>query len=229
MGEFKKVTAIDGHTLSAYEAKPAGEPIGAIVLVQEIFGLNKDIRKMADDFAAQGYLVLAPATMDRIEPGLELGYEGDDLKKAFDCYGKLSVDTALLDVAAAYTELEKAGKGIAVVGYCYGGLMSWISATRGETVKMQPSCCVGYYAGGIGKFAAEEPSCPVLLHFGADDSHIGSDQIDAVRKAHPEVEIYVYEGAGHAFNREPDPNSYRADAAELARERTLEFFATHIA
>jgi carboxymethylenebutenolidase len=115
------------------------------------------------------------------------------------------------------------------VGFCYGGLMSWLSATRGETVKMQPSCCVGYYAGGIGKVAKEEPSCPVMLHFGAEDSHIGSDQIEAVREAHPEVEIFVYEGAGHAFNRDPDPNSYRADAAKLARERTLEFFATHIA
>jgi carboxymethylenebutenolidase len=107
--------------------------------------------------------------------------------------------------------------------------MSWLSATRGETVKMQPSCCVGYYAGGIGKFAAEEPSCPVMLHFGADDSHIGADQIDAVRAAHPEVEIFMYEGAKHAFNRDPDPNSYSPAAAKLAWERTLEFLRTHIA
>jgi carboxymethylenebutenolidase len=115
------------------------------------------------------------------------------------------------------------------MGFCYGGLMAWLSAVRGEDEKMQPSCCVGYYAGGIGKFASETPSCPVMLHFGADDTHIGSDQIEAVREAHPEVEIYLYEGAGHAFNREPDPESYSAEAAKLAWERTLAFLDANIA
>jgi carboxymethylenebutenolidase len=94
---------------------------------------------------------------------------------------------------------------------------------------MRPSCCVGFYAGGIGNFAAEEPSCPVMLHFGAEDSHIGSDQIEAVKSAHPQVEIFVYDGAGHAFNREPDPDSYNAAAAKLARQRSDEFIAKHIA
>ncbi|QHN03943.1 dienelactone hydrolase family protein [Granulicella sp. WH15] len=228
MGEFKQLTASDGHTLSAYQASPAGEPIGAVVLIQEIFGLNKDIRGLADDFAKEGYLVLAPATMDRIERGVELGYEGDDLKRAFEFYGKLSVDTAILDVAAAYKELEKAGKGIAIVGYCYGGLMSWLSATRGENVEMQPSCCVGYYAGGIGNVATEEPSCPVMLHFGEADDHIGSDQINAVRNAHPEVEIFLYEGAGHAFSN-PGRKSFVPAAAKLAGERTLEFLKNNVA
>ena len=94
---------------------------------------------------------------------------------------------------------------------------------------MRPVCCVGYYAGGIGNFAAEEPMCPVMLHFGGADAHIGPEQIDAVRKAHPEVEVFVYEGAGHAFNRSPDPNSYHAGAAKLAGERTAAFLATHLA
>ena len=94
---------------------------------------------------------------------------------------------------------------------------------------MQPGCCVGYYAGGIGKFAAEEPVCPVMLHFGAEDSHIGKDQIDAVRAAHPEVEIFVYEGAGHAFNRDPHPAAYHAASAKLARERSLKFLKANLA
>jgi carboxymethylenebutenolidase len=230
MGEFVKLTADDGVELAAYVARPEGAAQGALVVVQEIFGVNPHIRSVADSYASEGYVAIAPALFDRIQPGIELSYSPDDMKQAFGLYPQLDPAKSLLDVAAAYHFVAAEDhKGIGVVGFCYGGLMSWLSATRGETVKMQPSCCVGYYAGGIGKVAKEEPSCPVMLHFGAEDSHIGSDQIEAVREAHPEVEIFVYEGAGHAFNRDPDPNSYRADAAKLARERTLEFFATHIA
>jgi carboxymethylenebutenolidase len=209
--------------------RPDGEAIGTLVLVQEIYGINSHIRNVCDGYAKDGFVVVAPAIFDRFERGLELKYEGADQKKAFELYGKLQPETTLLDVAAAYEFAKDEGKGIGVIGYCYGGLTSWWVATRGETYKMQPSCCVGYYAGGIGKFATEEPSCPVMLHFGADDDHIGKDQIDAVRKAHPEVQIFVYEGAGHAFNRDVDPAHYNAEAAKLARERTLAFLKENIA
>ena len=107
--------------------------------------------------------------------------------------------------------------------------MAGLSATRGEAGKMRPDCCVGYYPGGIGKVASEEPSCPLMLHFGANDTHIGPEQSEAVRAAHPEVEVYVYEGAGHAFNRDVDPDAYNPASAALARERTLNFLKTHIA
>jgi carboxymethylenebutenolidase len=229
MSEWTKLKAEDGHELGAYIARPKGEPVGALVLVQEIFGVNAHIRGVADGYAADGFLVIAPAIFDRFERGLELTYGPDDMKRAFEIYPKLKPDVTLLDVAAAYGEARKAGKGIGVIGYCYGGLISWLSATRGENLKMQPSCCVGYYPGGIGSVAKEEPSCPVMLHFGAEDSHIGKDQVEAVRAAHPEVEIFVYEGAGHAFNRDPDPKSYNPAAAKLARERSLTFLKTHIA
>jgi carboxymethylenebutenolidase len=229
MSEWIKLKTSDGVEMSAYVARPAGEPIGALVLVQEIYGVNAHIRSVADGYAKDGFLVVAPAIFDRIERGLELSYSPEDMKRAFAIYPKLKPEETLLDVAAAYEWAKKAGKGIGVIGYCYGGLISWLSATRGENLKMQPSCCVGYYAGGIGSVAKEEPSCPVMLHFGADDTHIGKDQIDAVRAAHPEVEIFVYEGAGHAFNREPDSHSYNPGAAKVARERTLEFLKNNIA
>lgn len=228
MTNWLKLRAQDGHELNAYVSEPATEPVGAIVLIQEIFGINAHIRSVADGYAKDGFVVIAPALFDRIEPGVELKYEGEDLKRAYDFYQKLNPETALLDIAAAYKNVEKLGKGIGVIGFCYGGLMSWLTATRGESLKMQPSCCVGYYPGGIGAVASEEPSCPVMLHFGAKDSHIGVDQIDAVRAAHPEVEIFVYEGAEHGFNCDAR-SSYNPAAAALARERTLGFLKTHIA
>ncbi len=230
MGEFVQLKAEDGNELCAYVAKPEGAARGAVVVVQEIFGINKHIQSVADSYAEQGYLAIAPALFDRIEKNVMLDYTPQDLQKAFtQFYPKLNVDTALLDVAAAYHYAAAEQKSVAVIGFCYGGLMAWISAVRGENVRMQPACCVGYYAGGIGNFATEQPSCPVMLHFGAEDTHIGPEQREAVAQAHPEVEIFVYEGAGHAFNRDVDPNSYHAEAARLARQRTDEFLAQNLA
>jgi carboxymethylenebutenolidase len=228
MSEWIKLKAEDGHELSAYVARPASETVGALVLVQEIFGVNAHIRSVADGYAKDGFLVVAPALFDRIERGVELRYEGEDQQRAYGFYQKLSPEKALLDVAAAYGWAKQAGKGIGVIGYCYGGFISWLTATRGAALKMQPSCCVGYYPGGIGQVASEDPSCPVMLHFGAEDSHIGQDQINAVRSAHPDVEIYIYEGAGHGFNCDARA-SYDASSSALARQRSLTFLKSHIA
>jgi carboxymethylenebutenolidase len=229
MGDWVKLKADDGHELGAYVATPAQEPVGAVVVVQEIFGVNSSIRKVADDYAAEGFVAIAPALFDRFERNVDLGYGPADMQKAFQhFYPKLDPNVSLLDIAAAFHHVKAAGKPTGVLGFCYGGLMTWLSAVRGETLKMQPDCCVGYYAGGIGKFASEEPVCPVMLHFGAADDHIGKDQVDAVRTAHPDVEIYLYEGAGHAFAN-PDRPSYVADAAKLADARSLEFLKKNLA
>jgi carboxymethylenebutenolidase len=228
MGEWIKLKADDGHELGAYVAKPAGEAIGAVVVVQEIFGVNQSIRDVADYYAGEEFLAIAPAIFDRFERNLELGYGEADTKKAFGLYPKLDPNVTLLDIAAAFHHAKQTGKATGVLGFCYGGLVAWLASTRGEDYKMQPDCCVGYYAGGIGKVAAEEPVCPVLLHFGAADDHIGSDQVAAVRAAHPDVEIFLYEGAGHAFAN-PDRPSYKAAAAAPAYERSLAFLKQNLA
>lgn len=234
MSEWVKLQTSDGHEISAYVARPEGEALGALVAVQEIFGVNQHIRSVADGYARDGFVTIAPALFDRIEPGVELTYEGEDLKKAYELYQKLDPALALKDIAAAYKFVEADGKAVGVIGYCYGGLMSWLSATRGETEAMQPACAVGYYAGGIGSVATEEPVCPVLLHFGAKDTHIGPEQVEAVRVAHAghddgeEVKIYVYEGAEHGFNCDMR-SSYIPEASKLARERSLAFLKANIA
>jgi carboxymethylenebutenolidase len=227
MGQFVDLKAQDGTELAAYIAMPAGEPIGALVVVQEIFGVNASIREVADSYAADGFVAIAPALFDRFQKGIQLDYDEAGMKRAFELYALLKPQVSLLDVAAAFSKAKEFHRRVAVLGFCYGGLMSWLSATRGEELKMRPNCVVGYYAGGIGKVADEDPSCSVLLHFGAEDSHIGADQINAVRTAHPDVTIYTYEGADHAFANPYRP-PYQAAAARLARERSLEFLKAHM-
>lgn len=228
MSEWVKLKAADGFQLSAYVSRPAGEVLGGIVILQEIFGVNKSIRAVVDHYAEEGFVAIAPQLMDRIEPGLDLGYDEAGMKKAFGLYPQLNPDLSVKDVAAAFQHIAGEGKGTAVLGFCYGGLTTWLSATRGPANGFTPTCAVGYYAGGIGNFATEQPSCPVLLHFGAEDDHIGKDQVEAVRKAHPDVIIYEYEGAGHAFAN-PDRPSYVPEAAKLAAGRSFNFLNRHIA
>jgi carboxymethylenebutenolidase len=227
MSEWVKLKTTDGVELQGYVKRPQGAALGGVVVVQEIFGVNKSIRAVVDHSAREGYVAIAPAIFDRIEPGVELGYDEAGMKKAFSLYPKLDPAETLKDIAAAFDFVKSEGAGTAVIGFCYGGLMSWLSATRGSENGFTPACTVGYYAGGVGKVAAEEPSCPVMLHFGAADDHIGKEQVDAVRIAHPEVLVYAYQGAGHAFAN-PDRPSYVSAAAKLADERTLEFLKKNI-
>ncbi len=227
-GTNKQLTASDGHQFDAYVAEPAGSLVGVVIVLQEIFGVNSYIRSVADLYAKEGFLAIAPALFDRVERGVELQYEGEDMKRAVELVHKLDPKTALLDIAASFQEGKLSHRGVGVVGFCYGGLMSWLTATRGEDLAIRPDCSVGYYPGGIGSVASEEPSCPVQLHFGGTDTHIGPDQIEAVRSAHPEVEIYVYAAAGHGFSCNAR-SSFSPDAAELALQRTLAFLRTHLA
>jgi carboxymethylenebutenolidase len=218
VSEMVILQASDGHELDAYVARPAGEPVAGLVVVQEIFGVNSHIRSVADGYARDGYLAVAPALFDRFEKGIELTYEGEDVQKAMAFMQKLDVSKALADVEAALEFARKeSGRKAGVIGYCFGGLLVWLSAAR-----LHPDAAVGYYPGGIGSYANEAPQGPVQLHFGKLDTHIPAGQIEKVHAAHPEVEIYWYEGAGHAFNCDMR-SSYNAEAAALARSRALTF------
>ncbi len=221
------LTAADGHELGAYVAKPEGTAKGGVVVVQEIFGVNASIRQVCDDLAAAGYVAIAPALFDRFKRNIELTYSGVDMVEAFALMQLLTVDSSLKDVAAAFAEAKTMVKDVAVMGFCYGGLMAWLSAARGAEFAMVPACCSAYYPGGVGKVAEHALACPVIVHIGADDSHIKQDQIDAVKTAHPEVPLYLYAECEHGF-----ANLHRAEyneaQAKVAWGRTLALFGEHL-
>lgn len=222
MGENVRLKASDGHDLDAYVARPSGNPVAGLVVIQEAFGVNRHIRSVADGYANDGFLCIAPAMFDRIERGVELGYEGAERQKGIDLSRKVDLDKAVLDVAAALEFLRGEGvKKAGVIGYCFGGTMAWLAATR-----LNPNVAVGYYGGSISRYAQETPRCPVMLHFGTLDQHIPKESIDQVQRAHPDVQIFWYE-ADHGFNCN-DRASYNPEAAKQARQRSLAFLKTNL-
>jgi carboxymethylenebutenolidase len=222
MGEWVKLKASDGFELGAYVARPAGEPLGGLVVVQEIFGVNGHIRSVADGWARDGFLAVAPALFDRIERNVDLGYEGADAEKARSFIPKLDLEKSMLDVAAAVESARsETGKKVGVIGYCLGGTLAWLSATR-----LKVAAAVGYYGGRIANYASENPHAPVMLHFGRQDAHIPAEEVDKIQAAHPEVEIYWY-NAGHGFNCDARA-SFNPLAAKEARDRSLAFLSSHI-
>ena len=218
MGRMIDLKSADGFQLSAYRAVPAGAPVAGLVVIQEIFGVNSHIRSVCDGYADDGFLVVAPALFDRLEAGVDLGYSPQDVERGRALKPRADTDAALADVDAACKAVAEAGP-VCVIGYCWGGLLAWLSATRlcGLTA------VVGYYGGGIGAVAGERPHCPVQLHFGENDHAVPMSDVEAVRQAHAAgVDIHVYAGAGHGFNCDQRA-SFDANAARLARKRTLGF------
>jgi carboxymethylenebutenolidase len=220
MGTTIGLKAADGHTLSAYLAGPVNGTKG-IVMIQEIFGVNRHMRDMADRFAAQGYAVVTPALFDRVQRGVELGYTADDIAAGRDLRMKLTDAQMIADVEAAANHL--AGKTIGIVGYCFGGTVAWWGATR--TRRFAASSC--WYGGGVAGTKDEAPNCPVQMHFGDQDASIPMTDVDAVKAAQPKAEIYVYPGVGHGFGCD-ERGSFNQAAYQLAQQRTLDFFARQL-
>jgi carboxymethylenebutenolidase len=226
MGNIIDLTSADGFVFPAYVAQPAGQPKGGVVVLQEIFGVNSHIRSVADDYAAQGYLAVAPATFHRVKQGVELGYGPDDmaagsaLKAAVE---GLPAPGVMPDIQAAIDRAAQGGK-VGIVGYCWGGLLTWRAACTLNGL----SAAAPYYGGGMTTpdEVARKPKVPVLAHFGDQDHWIPLNSVEAFKKAHPEVQVEVYH-ANHGFNCD-QRGSYDAPSAKLARERTLAFFAQHL-
>ncbi|HUO64695.1 MAG TPA: dienelactone hydrolase family protein [Terriglobales bacterium] len=223
MGQMITLKAEDGHTFGAYRAAPAGKPKAGIVVIQEIFGVNHHIKNVTDGFAADGYVALAPAIFDRAEPGFETGYQPADIERGRAVRGKIDIGDMVKDVRAAVGALKAEGLKVGVVGYCLGGTLAWLAATRIDGL----SCAVSYYGGGVAETAAEKPRCPVVFHFGETDQSIPPDHHAKIRAAHPTLPMHIYPAAGHGFSCD-ERGSFHAPSATLARTRTLEFLAKHL-
>jgi carboxymethylenebutenolidase len=221
-----ELTAADGFRCPAYVAQPAGQPKAAVVVLQEIFGLNSHIRAVADGYAAAGYLVVAPHTFARVKAGVELGYTQDDMGTGFalkTAVEALPAPGVLADIQAAIDHAAPTGK-VGIVGYCWGGLLAWRSACLLTGL----AAAAPYYGGGMTSppEAARTPQVPVMAHFGDQDHWIPMDTVAAFQQAQPGVTVHVY-GANHGFNCD-QRGSYHAESAALARQRTLDFFAQHL-
>jgi carboxymethylenebutenolidase len=220
MGTQINLNTSGTQCIGAYLATPAGNPKGGIVVVQEIFGVNAHVRSVADRFAAAGYTAIAPAFFDHVESNVELGYDTAGFARGKALVGEISFDRALEDVASAAESIKSAGK-IGVVGYCWGGSVALLAATRLGLP------AVSYYGARNVQFLIEEPKAPVLFHFGERDASIPAEAVQRHRDALPNMEIYTYP-ADHAFNRDVDPSHYDAASAKLALQRTFAFFDRHL-
>ena len=225
MGKEITLEAADGHSFAAYEKTPSSGVVrGGLVVVQEIFGVNAHIRRVADGFAEDGYRVIAPAIFDRAERGIDLGYDKVDVDRGRAIRAAIATDHMLADIAAAIAALKPSGK-VGIVGYCLGGTLAWLAASRLDGL----SAAVGYYGGAIAANAGENPRCPVMLHFGEDDPGIPMSDVANISAAvDPSlVQMFTYKDAGHAFNREGN-QAWRSEPARVARGRTIAFLREHV-
>jgi carboxymethylenebutenolidase len=221
MGTMIELTAQDGHRFMAYRAEAVAKPRGAIVVIQEIFGVNSHIQAVSDGYATDGYLAIAPALFDRVQRNVDLGYTPDDIAKGRALKEKCPVDLALKDAEAAVNAVSPAGK-VGLVGYCWGGFVAWMASARIPAL----ACAAPYYGGSILDNADIEPRCPVMAHFGEKDGMIPVDGVRRLAAKHTNQQIFIYP-ADHGFNCD-QRGSYNADSATLARQRTLEFFRKYV-
>lgn len=213
--------AQDGHELLAHRVDPEGPPRGAVIVVQEIFGVNAHIRAIGARIAAAGYVTLAPAFFDRVERGVELGYDEAGFSKGRELVSKIAPEQWLADMDAAVAAVQGAGK-IGVVGYCWGGAMTWLAAARTSGI----ACAVSYYGSRIPQLIDQSPRIPTMMHVGRNDASFPMEKVDEIAARHPEVLVHSYD-AGHGFECDHRA-SFDAQATAIALGRTLRFFGEHV-
>lgn len=222
MGQKLELTASDGFKLGAYRADPSGTPKGALVVIQEIFGVNSHIRDICDRFAKAGYVAIAPAIFDRIQPGFESGYSADEIAHARGFIANPDWSAYLRDTEAAIAAVKSSGP-VGIVGFCLGGSVAYAAATKLDGL----SAAVGYYGGVIVRFADDKPKVPTLLHYGEKDASIPLSDVEIIKSKRPDVEVIVYPGAQHGFSCD-QRGSYDKASADLAWQRTMAFFDEHL-
>lgn len=219
-GSMIRVKSRDGFEFDAYRVAAQGPRKGGVIVIQEIFGLSDHIKEMTERFGAAGYEAIAPSMYDRAAPGFIV--QPPDVAAGMAKGRELAMgngpDNAMNDVGGVFDVLSKSGK-VYITGYCYGGTMSWLAASRIDGIAAA-SC---YYGGNIAQMVGLKPKCPTICHFGAKDAHIPLvGAVDKVEAAHPDVPVYIYD-AGHGFARKQSAD-YDAASDALAFDRTLELF-----
>lgn len=222
MGQDITLTASDRFQLGAYRADPATTAKGAVVVIQEIFGVNHHIRAVCDRFADQGYFAIAPAIFDRTERNFQSGYSPDEIAIARKFVANPDWKAMLLDTQAAIDAVKDVGP-VGIIGFCLGGSVAYAAATKLSGLR----AAIGYYGGAIVRFADDKPKVPTQLHFGEKDAGIPLADVETIRGKRPDVEIFVYPGAQHGFGCD-ERASYDKASADIARQRSLAFFAEHL-
>jgi carboxymethylenebutenolidase len=222
VGQDIKLTASDNFQLGGYRAEPASAPKAAVVVIQEIFGVNHHIRAICDRFAGNGYVAIAPAIFDRIEPNFQSGYSPEEVAVARKFVANPDWTAMLRDSQAAIDAVKDVGP-VGIIGFCLGGSVAYAAATKLSGL----SAAIGYYGGAIVRFADDTPKVPTQLHFGEKDAGIPLSDVDTVRSLRPDVEIHVYPGAQHGFNCD-ERASYDPANAGVAKQRSLDFLAKHL-
>lgn len=212
----------EAGSIGGYESRPNGECRGGLVILQELFGLNRHMRRVADGYAADGYHAIVPALFDRAERDVQLGYGVEDMDRARKLRATVTWEQALADVDAA-RRLFEPGLRVAALGFCWGGAIAWLAACRVPGL----SASVSYYGGGIGGMLDETPRCPVLCHFGESDHVIPLADVERLKQRHPETAVVHVYPAGHGFNCD-ERSSHHRESAALARERTLQFLQRNV-
>jgi carboxymethylenebutenolidase len=219
MGEFTRIMARDGHEFSVWLAPPVGTPRGAVVVAQEIFGVNSHIRAVADGFARAGYLAIAPSLFDRVHRNVDLGYDAEAVQLGRGYMLQVPEHKLLLDLQSAINVVSHGGP-VGIVGYCWGGTVAHLVACE-----LPVACAVSYYGTRIAENLQRRPRAPVMYHFGTHDKSIPPEAIERIRAADTSGTFHVYE-ADHGFNCDQRA-AFNAAAAQLAHERTLAFLAAH--
>jgi carboxymethylenebutenolidase len=222
VGQDIKLTASDNFQLGAYRADPAGAAKGAIVVIQEIFGVNHHIRNVCDRLAAEGYVAIAPAIFDRVEPNFTSGYSPDEIAVARKFVANPDWSAMLHDTQTAIDAVKNVGP-VGIIGFCLGGSIAYAAATKLSGLK----AAVGYYGSAIVRFADDKPTVPTQLHFGEKDTGIPLTDVETIKAKRPEVEIFIYPGAQHGFHCD-ERASYDKASADIAWPRSMEFFAKHL-